>query len=81
MNLRKWMFENDVSCTDLAKEIGCSVPTVGLLKRGVISKSLRCARKLEQFTKGEVTLEDLVNAASNKKGDSKNKNHEDSPAN
>ena len=81
MDLKTWMFQNDLSCADIAKKMKCSASTVSLLRKGKVPSVILCARRLELFTKGEVTLKDLAGAARNQKSNAKNKDHEEGTEN
>jgi DNA-binding transcriptional regulator YdaS (Cro superfamily) len=60
MNLREWMFRNKKKVTELAQELDTSRPNLNMIVLGKKTPSAKLAKKIEEATKGEVTLRELL---------------------
>lgn len=72
MDLRAWMIENRWTQTQLSKKVGISRPTMQSVLEKKKKVSFESAYKIVQFTKGQVTFEDL--AREDNKNDESDKN-------
>lgn len=61
MLLPDWMKKERWTLKGLAKEVGCHLATMYLFKARKCRPSLKMGQKISEFTKGEVTIEDLMN--------------------
>lgn len=60
MNLREYLFRNEMTKTEFAKRIGTHRNTLYLIIKGKVNPSLPMAKKIEEVTNGEVQMEDLL---------------------
>lgn len=60
--LESWLEKTNVTRTDFAKSIGCSLPHLSLLSQGKRGASLEIALNIERETKGAVTAQQLLDA-------------------
>jgi DNA-binding transcriptional regulator YdaS (Cro superfamily) len=60
MELREWLFRKKITQTKLAKEVGVSKQYMYLVCSNKHRVSSKLALKIEKFTNGEVTAEELV---------------------
>ena len=60
MELKPWLKKNKMSLLDLSKQIDASYSYLTKLSAGTRRCSINLAMMIEEFTKGEVTKEDLL---------------------
>jgi len=60
MELYQYIFKNNITQKNLAKDLGVSPLTVHFIVRRKSSPSLKVALALEKLTKGKVSLEELL---------------------
>ncbi len=60
MNLDEYLFRKKISQTDFSKELGVSRNHFGEILRGRRTPSVKLAKKIEEFTNGEVTKEEAM---------------------
>ncbi len=59
MDLREYLFENNIRCTDFAKEIGVHRNTIYGIMSGKLSCSIAIAILVEKYTNGKVSRFEL----------------------
>jgi len=60
MNLKKYRTENNIKMAVIAAAVGKSVQHLYEIERGVAFPSRKLAKKLEEFSDGDMTAEELM---------------------
>lgn len=60
MELKEWLFRNDMSITEMSKRLHCARPYLSHIKNKKMKPSLRLAQHIQDLTNGEVTTEELL---------------------
>lgn len=60
MKFGEYITENGIYCSFVAKKIGISSQALHKIKTGKSEPGLKLALKIVEYTKGAVTLEDLI---------------------
>lgn len=68
MKLADWLKRNNMNQAELARRLGIAESTLSRIRRGKNTPGLDIAMKIEEYTRSEVSLQDLLRAAG--KGDS-----------
>lgn len=63
MELSHWMFFNKVSCVKMARDLDISSVHVQLIKSGRRPPSVKLTKKICEYTKGEVSYDELRKGA------------------
>jgi transcriptional regulator with XRE-family HTH domain len=71
--LKRWMKKNKMTMSQVAKLVGCSVTTISNIANGKFPDSVDVLLKIVKLTKGEISLEKLVEEK-NKKSKQKKEN-------
>lgn len=60
MDLRRYLFEHRITATDFAESIGCSRIHLSEVINARRKPSLLLATSIQNFTKGEVSVEEML---------------------
>lgn len=67
MDLNYWLFRNKIKKSKMAEDMGMHVQTIFLVISGRSTPSLFTALAIEKYTKGEVTLFDILSSKDKEK--------------
>jgi transcriptional regulator with XRE-family HTH domain len=63
MTLDAWLTKHRMTQADFAKEVGSNIATISRVRRGIGIPRLDIVKKIVDYTKNEVSLDDLVDGA------------------
>jgi transcriptional regulator with XRE-family HTH domain len=63
MTLDAWLTKNRMTQAEFAKEVGSNIATISRVRRGIGTPRLDIVKKIVDYTKNEVSLDDLVDGA------------------